>query len=98
MDIERRTRLFCSLPTDCFQEATEVLPVVLATMIEDGEILSKSRCFILGGHFFKVAIASSFGQQDILIQEVDHADCFKEEDEAIDSGLSKEVGEYFEPQ
>lgn len=63
-------------------------------MMENGEVLSLSRCFTLHGRFFKVAIAGNFGQHDILIQEVTEAACLLEEGKTVDTRSVEEVVEY----
>ena len=99
LDPSQPFRFRCNIPLENLQHIMSVVPVALALMLKDDEVVSPSLCFVAGGCNFYITIEKGEnGCFEVILEDISDVDSAPEGSRLIDSKTLDEMRKYFESQ
>lgn len=89
-------RLFCNIPLGQWPDLIDILPVIIATMVQDDEIISQGRGFAVAGSFFHIFLEENNTERYVIVRDVSREEFCKPGSYAIRPLAVDEMISYFE--
>ena len=97
LDPSQSLRFRCNIPLENLPHIMSVVPVAVALMLKDDEVVSPGLCFVAGGCNFYITIEKAEnGSLEVILEDISDVDSAPEGTRRIDSQTLDEMRKYFD--